>query len=89
MPDWSISEILQTQFPDVPLRQKFRLAPYLRQVTLRQVMHGAPSLEEFLRECRREPQCGDLTVQRLREVLEQATATVMAQSYPAAPDRAA
>lgn len=78
MEDWTISQLLKVLFPDVRLRQRFRLLPYLEQVTLRQVLDSTLSLEHFLEQCGRQPQCGDLSVKRLRDVIEQ---TALAMSW--------
>jgi len=68
--DWTISKLLTERFPDVRLRQRFKQAPYLEQVTLRQVLKGPSALQDFLEHCRQEPACGDLSIKRLREVIE-------------------
>jgi len=70
--DWSISKLLTVQYPDVPLRKRFRQTPILEQVTLRQVLQGPFALQDFLDQCRREPQCGDMTIRHLRDVIARA-----------------
>ena len=79
MEDWTISQLLNEGFPGVALRQRFRLTPYLEQVTLREVLEGPFALQRFLEECRRQPQCGDTSVKRLREVIERAALTMAAR----------
>ncbi|PWK62645.1 hypothetical protein [Roseicyclus mahoneyensis] len=70
--DWTILKLLTVAYPNVPLRQKFRQSPYLKEVTLRQVLDGPFALNDFLDQCRRESHCGGTSVMRLRDVIEHA-----------------
>lgn len=68
--DWTIGTVLKVLYPEVRLRKRVKQMPYLEQVTLRQVLDGTLPLDSFLAQCGREPQCGELSVKRLRDVIE-------------------
>ena len=72
----TIRQLLEQRFPEVQLRKRFKEIPYLDQVTLQQVLDDPFALHDFLAECRRHPQCGDTSIQRLRGVIECAAASL-------------
>lgn len=82
--DWTIDRLLQDRFPETRFMQRFRKDPFLRRVTLGQVMSNPFALNDFLAKCRTLPACGETSVSRLRWVIEVASAGLVA----GAPDPA-
>jgi len=81
--DWSIGRILRELYPESGLRQRFRNEPYLDEVSLRQVLNSPFAMTEFLVRCRSLPQCGEVSINRLHDMIKWASEASAARQLSA------
>ncbi|MCH8466861.1 MAG: hypothetical protein LAT78_09885 [Roseinatronobacter sp.] len=75
---WTIGQLLRYLGPETRLRKRFREDPFLNKVTLGELIYSPFALADFMTACKKLPHCGDASLGRLRDIIENVIKTGLA-----------